>query len=422
VAPNGNLYVSSEGNFSTDAAGLFQPFVREIRLDGSFVRDFETPAAFNYVDNTTSGGRSNKLFEALAVTPDGSVFTANEDALVEDGPLTTLAAGSAIRVLKLDPATGKSGAQYAYQLPKIPLDKAASGSFPPDNGLPELLAVSNSEFIAIERAFADGVGNTIRLTRATIEPDTTDVRSFKSLVGASYKPMKRELLLEMPVTYRVSSWTTSKAFPGGRDWPTATAPWCWWPTTTSRTTRSPSSWPSKCAPEACALARPALAPVARLRGRTQHHVGEGAAARADVLAHGLGGGLRLASADGGHHGLVLLLRARQPARLLEHAAPVGRDAQPQQPGLLHDEIVAAGLVYQFVQLHVGLHIAFGIIRPGACRRVCQRRLQPLAQLHMDARGGQPGQHAFQLGQAFHHGHQFARIQAPHIDARANWWP
>ncbi|HBK00733.1 MAG TPA: PEP-CTERM sorting domain-containing protein [Delftia acidovorans] len=202
VAPNGNLYVSSEGNFSTDAASLFQPFVREIKVDGSFVRDFETPAAFNYVDNTTSGGRNNKLFEALAVTPDGSVFTANEDALVEDGPLTTLAAGSVIRVLKLDPATGKSGAQYAYQLPKIPLDKAASGSFPPDNGLPELLAVSNNEFIAIERAFADGVGNTIRLTRATIEPDTTDVRSFKSLVGASYKPMKRELLLEMPVTYQ----------------------------------------------------------------------------------------------------------------------------------------------------------------------------------------------------------------------------
>src|SRR2546427_2251307 len=53
----------------------------------------------------SSGGRNNKLFEALAVTPDSSVFTANEDALVEDGPLTTLAAGSVIRVLKLDPAT-----------------------------------------------------------------------------------------------------------------------------------------------------------------------------------------------------------------------------------------------------------------------------------------------------------------------------
>lgn len=202
VAPNGNLYVSSEGNFSTDAASLFQPFVREVKVDGSFVRDFETPAAFNYVDNATTGGRSNKLFESLAVTPDGSVFTANEDALVEDGPITSLAAGSVVRVVRLDPSTGKAGAQYAYPLPKIPLDKAATGSFPPDNGLPELLAVSNNEFIAIERAFADGVGNTIRLTRATIEPDTTDVRAVRSLVGASYKPMKRELLLEMPVTYQ----------------------------------------------------------------------------------------------------------------------------------------------------------------------------------------------------------------------------
>jgi len=71
-----------------------------------------------------------------------------------------------------------------------------------------------------------------------------------------------------------------------------------------------------------------------------------------------------------------------------------------------------------VQLHVGLHIAFGILRLGAGGGVCQRRLQPLAQLRMDARGSQPGQHAFQLGQAFHHGHQLARIQPPHIDARA----
>ncbi|WP_454739585.1 esterase-like activity of phytase family protein [Cupriavidus necator] len=202
VTPNGNLYVSSEGNFSTNPASLFQPFVREIRADGSFVRDFEMPAAFNYVDNSSSGGRSNKLFEALAVTPDGQVFTANEDALIEDGPITTLQAGSVLRVVRLDVATGKATAQYAYQLPRIPLDKAATGSFPPDNGLPELLAVSNNEFIAVERAFADGVGNTIRLTRATIEPDTTDVRSFRSLVGASYKPMKRELLLEMPVVYQ----------------------------------------------------------------------------------------------------------------------------------------------------------------------------------------------------------------------------
>lgn len=200
-APNGNLYISSEGNY-TSPSNLYQPFVREVKTDGSFVRTFETPAAFNYVDNNTTGGRSNKLFEALAVTPNGNVFTANEDALVQDGPLTTLAAGSVVRVVKLDPATGKTTAKYAYQLPKIPVDKGPTGSFTPDNGLPELLAVSNNEFIAIERAFADGVGNTIRLMLTTIEADTTDVQNIASLVGASYKPMKRELLLELPISYQ----------------------------------------------------------------------------------------------------------------------------------------------------------------------------------------------------------------------------
>ncbi len=201
VAPNGNLYISSEGNFGVGAA-LYQPFVREVRTDGSFVRAFETPSAFNYVDNSTTGARSNKLFEALAVTPNGMVFTANEDALIEDGPITTLSSGSVVRVLKLDPASGKTVAQYAYPLPAIPVDKVPTGAFAPDNGLPELLAVSNTEFLAVERAYADGVGNTIRLVLATLEADTTNVQSFKSLQGATYKPMKKQLLLEMPITYQ----------------------------------------------------------------------------------------------------------------------------------------------------------------------------------------------------------------------------
>lgn len=201
LAPNGNLYISSEGNFAA-GNGLYQPFVREHKVDGSWVRSFEIPAAFNYVDNSKSGARSNKLFEALALTPKGTLFTANEDALIEDGPLTTLQAGSVVRVLKLDPATGKAGAQYAYSLPRIPVDKAANGEFAPDNGLPELLAVSDTEFIAIERAYADGVGNTIRIVLASIEPGTTEVQGLKSLVGASYTPMKKQLLLELPISYQ----------------------------------------------------------------------------------------------------------------------------------------------------------------------------------------------------------------------------
>ena len=201
LAPNGHLYISSEGNWSATPGALFQPFVREFRTDGSFVRNFDIPPAFHYVDNTTSGGRSNKLFEALARTPDGTLFTANEDALIQDGPTSSLHAGSVLRVLKLDPASGQTVAQYAYALPRIPMDQAPASRFPPDNGLTELLAVSDTEFIALERAYADGVGNTIRLVLTRIEPDTTDVSDLKSLVNASYRPMSRRLLLEMPITH-----------------------------------------------------------------------------------------------------------------------------------------------------------------------------------------------------------------------------
>lgn len=201
VAPNGNLYWSSEGNWNANAASRYQPFVREMTTSGVFVREFATPAMYNYVDNASTGGRNNKLFEALTVTPNGTIYTANEDALVQDGPLTSISNGSVVRLTALDPVSGAAGAQYAYELPPIPVDAVPGAPFGPDNGLPELLAISDTQFIAIERAFAFGVGNTIRLTLAEITADTTDVSSFASLTGADYTPMRRTLLLEMPITY-----------------------------------------------------------------------------------------------------------------------------------------------------------------------------------------------------------------------------
>lgn len=201
VAPNGNLYWSSEGNWNANAASRYQPFVREMTTSGVFVREFATPAMYNYVDNATTGGRNNKLFEALTVTPNGTIYTANEDALVQDGPLTSVSNGSVVRLTALDPVSGAAGAQYAYELPPIPVDAVPGAPFGPDNGLPELLAISDTQFIAIERAFAFGVGNTIRLTLAEITAETTDVSNFASLTGADYTPMRRTLLLEMPITF-----------------------------------------------------------------------------------------------------------------------------------------------------------------------------------------------------------------------------
>ena len=201
-APNGNLYWSSEGNWSSTPAQLHQPFLREMTSDGRFVREFAVPAMYLYRDNATTGARNNKVFEALTVAEDGTVYIANEDALAQDGPLTTVGAGSVVRVTAMDPASGNAKAQYAYRLPPIPVDAPPGAPFGPDNGLSELLATGKNRFIAVERAFAAGIGNTIRLVETEITASTTNVLSVPSLSGASYTPMGRKLLLEMPITYQ----------------------------------------------------------------------------------------------------------------------------------------------------------------------------------------------------------------------------
>lgn len=200
IAPNGQLYISSEGNFVASADKLIQPYVREYKLNGEYVADFKLPDIFHYVDNKTTGGRNNKLFESLAITPKGQLFTANEDSLIQDGELSNLTQGGVVRITQLDRKSYQSQAQYVYALEKIPHESIAGG-YPADNGLSEMLAISEHEFITVERAFADGIGNTIRLFKTQINADTTDVQHMTSLKNAKYTAMKKQLLLEMPLRF-----------------------------------------------------------------------------------------------------------------------------------------------------------------------------------------------------------------------------
>ena len=200
MAQNGHVYISSEGNYSSNSTDLYQPFIREYSLNGSIIRQFDIPKAFYYQDNLTQGGRSNKLFEALTLTPKGELFAATEDALIQDGPMTSINNGSVIRFLKFDINTGQNTAQYAYDILKIPVDSPPE-TFRPDNGVSEMLALSENEFLVIERAYADLVGNTIRIVKATIQPNTTDVRQISSLVNAQYQSISKQTLLELPIQY-----------------------------------------------------------------------------------------------------------------------------------------------------------------------------------------------------------------------------
>jgi hypothetical protein len=108
-----------------------------------------------------------------------------------------------LRVIKLDPVSGTPVAQHAYALAPTPLRRSSgegrAAVSRAENGLTDLLAVSEDSFIAVERAYVPGEGVTVRLVLTRIEAATTDVSQIKSLPGAAFQPMSRQLLLALPI-------------------------------------------------------------------------------------------------------------------------------------------------------------------------------------------------------------------------------
>lgn len=191
TAPNGGYYIASEGVFSTDPNALKQPFVAEFTANGQLIRTFDIPAIYAYADNATAGGRSNQIFEALAVAADGSVWVGNEDPLIEDGSHPSRTEGVPLRMTALDPSSNQTIAQYAYMLPKIQRNGTAGWS-----GLVEMLALEEGGFLTLERSANQAGQYFISVTHSSPE-GATNILSLPSLKGATYKPMRRKVLIDM---------------------------------------------------------------------------------------------------------------------------------------------------------------------------------------------------------------------------------
>jgi hypothetical protein len=208
----GTLVWSNEGQRA--AAGLQNPTVREMSASGTYLRDLAVPTLFNPVGSVAgtavgdSGIRNNLAFESLAFSTDGrTLYTATENALVQDGPAAGLGVGSASRIVSFDVATGAAGAQWIYNVEPVALPPNPAGGFA-TNGLVELLALGDKQFIAVERSFAAGAatpgagpngqptGNTIRLYFVDAS-GATDVSGLASLQGSGAVPVSKTLLLDL---------------------------------------------------------------------------------------------------------------------------------------------------------------------------------------------------------------------------------
>ena len=122
------------------------------------------PAMFQPDPAGRRGPRDNLTFEGVSLTPDGRfAWLGMENALIQDGPEPTISApGGPCRFTRIDLETGQADRQIAYVPDAIPLRPLIPGSYA-DNGVSEILMLDADRMLVLERAYATGRGNSLRL-------------------------------------------------------------------------------------------------------------------------------------------------------------------------------------------------------------------------------------------------------------------
>jgi hypothetical protein len=202
-AATNTLYWTSEG----DARHGHAPFIREMRMDGSYASQVPVPAMFAFDKTGKSGVRDNKGFEGLSFTPSGdTLWVAMEAALIQDGPVPVVGArGGPIRITQFATHSAQPFRQIAYIPDAIAFAPSLVGMSPPagltpeamaDNGVSEIWMASETGMLVLERAWSYGVGNSLRLYWIDTE-DADDVLGMPALLGAKFKPADKVLLLDL---------------------------------------------------------------------------------------------------------------------------------------------------------------------------------------------------------------------------------
>ncbi len=190
-----DLYISSEGEVSSNR--IIDPFINQFSLStGQQTSTLPIPTQFIPEPKsipTTNGVRNNLSLESVAVTPDKRfLFSASENALVQDGPIATLSNGSPSRILQYDLTTGQAIAQFLYETDPVALPPNPSNAFN-TTGLVELLALDNTgkHFLSLERSFSTGAvgtpgntGNTVKIYEVSLD-GATDISGLASIDGVS---------------------------------------------------------------------------------------------------------------------------------------------------------------------------------------------------------------------------------------------
>ncbi|BAZ39749.1 hypothetical protein NIES4101_57050 [Calothrix sp. NIES-4101] len=191
----GSVFISSEG----DASQIINPFIKEFLLaSGKEINNLSIPDKFLPSSDYKKGVRNNLALESLTINPNKQyLFTATENALIQDGTEAKPGIPTSCRILRYNLATNQADKEYLYVTEAVKPLINITGKYA--QGLPELHAIDNQgHFLSIERAFT-GLGFRIALFQISLE-DATDISNIDSLQATNtknIKPVQKKLLLDL---------------------------------------------------------------------------------------------------------------------------------------------------------------------------------------------------------------------------------
>ncbi|MEV0387383.1 esterase-like activity of phytase family protein [Nonomuraea sp. NPDC050643] len=193
---SGRLLWGDEGDRPSESAPdipVSQSMVRGMDLRGRQVGAYPVPSNLRLTDGE-SGPRRNFGFEGLAVSQ-RTITAVTEGPRYEDGPLPTAARGSVAR-LTVWSREGRTVGQYAYPLDALPTaPKPPTGAS--DSGVSEILPIDEGRYLALERAWIEGVNYRVKLYEIDLRGASNILRRDALSHGGPYRPVTKRLVYDL---------------------------------------------------------------------------------------------------------------------------------------------------------------------------------------------------------------------------------
>jgi hypothetical protein len=195
VLPDGTFLMGEEGHLRDGE--VWQPAILHVTRDGVVTSVTPYPARFSIADDPARGLRDNQGFESLTRTPRGRVIAGLEQPLKQDGEPSSFTHAAAGTLIAFEQRGDRwqPGAEWRYMISPTPrIEGWSQICSDGENGLVDLLALTETTLVAMERAC---------LLDATGEQSANAVQLFTvELVGGEAR--KRPLLDLATLTPKLS--------------------------------------------------------------------------------------------------------------------------------------------------------------------------------------------------------------------------